>query len=396
MAQDDLTAENLAIDARDYALQDAKKAELQQSPQSSPRKSNKSVAVKSVEKSEPTISGTGSSSQPKLDEELLDENEDRSRMPLDGLAPLLGYLSSLEDRPCTLLDLGLAMSYASYPTNPEGSIESKTRPPIRIWSSNAFKRLMSDRLWIIDCLTIRSQAILREFLLEISRDQFPTSLKLEFLTNGSVSENSSPKDSIVLVDFSIGRVPVSALAKSIRSRYPKGLAVLTGAARRESDSPQNFSFRPSSSAGPDKPTKSPTIGHSAPSISSINSSKIARRGNKYVHRASVAELTAFAFETFRRQPSLIGDTESGRLFLSYPWHETSLGPVSQWPAHRLGYVIVALSVPTPIIMGLGPDFIQIYNDGYIVISGNDFHPKGFGKAAAIAWGSIWENSVGPR
>lgn len=192
---------------------------------------------------------------------------------------------------------------------------------------------------------------------------------------------------------------------------------MTGSPRRELESlyvtRPSLSDRPGSSAG--RPTSSRGLatvaadGQSSPRIpsssqipattslvSASNSSpRPLHRKNKYVQKASLAELTAFAFETFRRQPSLIGDTEAGRCFLQYPWHETSLGPLNNWPAHYLGYITMALSMPTPMMIGLGPEYLQIYNDGYIEISG-DFHPEGFAKPAAKAWGSIWEDSVGPR
>lgn len=260
----------------------------------------------------------------------------------------------------------------------------------------------------MECLTIRSQAILREFLLELSNGtEFPSSVKLEFLLPGSASEFSteSNNSNVVFVDFSIGRVAPADLPRHLRQRYHKGLAVLTGSPRKELESlyitrssngerPGSSAGRPSTRGGLDG-HPSPRIASSVPSTSLITTKGPQQRTNKYVHKASLAELTAFAFETFRRQPCLIAETEAGNCFMQYPWHETSLGPLSQWPPRYLGYVTVALSLPTPMILGLGPDYIQIYNDGYIEISG-DFHPEGFGKPAAKAWGPIWEDSVGPR
>lgn len=355
-------------------------------------------------------------------------------VPTEGLEPLISYLNSLEDRPCTLLDLGLALSYASYPTNndeqpqsqlkksasdpnlpPSSTASTSTskppvskRPPIRIWSSDAFSRLMQGRQWIIDCLTIRSQAIMREFLLELSTgNDFPANIKLEFLSSESASESSANREhNVVLVDFSIGKVAVGDLPKPLRARYPKGLAVLTGAPRRDLESLYAMADgKPSSGSQAGSQVsqrRKKEIGGSSPLIpysTSTTSLTVAKTNNKsqnkYVHKASVAELTAFAFETFRRQPSLIADTEAGRCFLAYPWHETPLGPLSNWPPHYIGYVTMALSVPTAMIIGLGPEYLQIYNDGYIEMAG-DFHPEGFGKPAASAWGAIWEDSVGPR
>lgn len=337
-------------------------------------------------------------------------------VPLDGLEPLMSYLSSLEDRPCTLLDLALALSYASYPSNDVNQLDVSSagpsvrkRAPIRIWSSNAFSRLMHDREWIIDCLTVRSQAIMREFLLDLSTgDNFPASIKLEFIIPGSSSEFSAPKEhNIVLVDFSIGRVKNADLPKAIRIRYPKGLAVLTGSPRKELESLYVASSALSRSRNDSqtglsnlsRKSRPRTPGSGSPLIqqSSPPTQHIAREPkpkSRYVHKATIAELTAFAFETFKRQPALIADTQAGKCFLEFPWHETSLGALSNWPAHYFGYVTMALSVPTAMIIGLGPDRIQIYNDGYIEIAG-EFHPRGFGKPGAAAWGSIWADSVGP-
>lgn len=313
-----------------------------------------------------------------------------ARAPIEGLELIINYLESLRDQPCTLLDMSQAQSYASYPTS-EKEVDAVTRPPIRIWSSKPLIDIMDGRRWIVDCLSTRCRAVLREFLLDVSMDRPPTTLKLEFVQRNAsaASEYSeSLKSSGIIVDFKVGLISSSVVPKHLRERYPSGLAVLSGTTRRQVDI-SSSSQKGGHNLQIDR-SQSPS-----PSLAPIVSSSKFKRRKHDSEKGSLVDMTSFALDTFKQQPCRIADTEAGRLFLHFPWHETSLGPLSHWPPRFRAYVTMALSQPTAINLGLGSDYLQIYNDAYIEGQGA-IHPSGFGQPGAKAWGTAWYSTIGPR
>jgi signal transduction histidine kinase len=90
---------------------------------------------------------------------------------------------------------------------------------------------------------------------------------------------------------------------------------------------------------------------------------------------------------------LKGGGQMGALMRSINWAETPLGPVSSWPPSLHTMVGVMLGNRFPMMIGWGPDLIQLYNDGYRVILG-DKHPKSLGQACAECWSEVWD-IVGP-
>lgn len=75
-------------------------------------------------------------------------------------------------------------------------------------------------------------------------------------------------------------------------------------------------------------------------------------------------------------------------FENFPWHETSLGPVEDWPPEMRGVIQAIMASDFPVCTGWGEDTIQIYNDGYNTIFG-DKHPKSFGAPLRDSWREIW-------
>ncbi|KAA6438464.1 PAS domain S-box protein [Dyadobacter flavalbus] len=74
------------------------------------------------------------------------------------------------------------------------------------------------------------------------------------------------------------------------------------------------------------------------------------------------------------------------------WSQTSLGPVSLWPASLQTIVQTVLAFPLPGIVLWGSDLIQIYNDGYRKLIGSK-HPDALGRSAREYWPEPWDDLV---
>ena len=83
----------------------------------------------------------------------------------------------------------------------------------------------------------------------------------------------------------------------------------------------------------------------------------------------------------------------GALMRYINWEDTRLGPVSSWPSTLRSMVRVMLGNRFPMMIGWGPDLLQLYNDGYRPILGNK-HPKSIGQPCAQCWSEVWD-IVGP-
>jgi len=90
---------------------------------------------------------------------------------------------------------------------------------------------------------------------------------------------------------------------------------------------------------------------------------------------------------------LSGGGQMGALMRSINWAETPLGPVLSWVASLRAMVRVLLGNRFPMMIGWGPDLIQLYNNGYGQIL-EDKHPKSLGQACAQCWSEVWD-IVGP-
>lgn len=77
---------------------------------------------------------------------------------------------------------------------------------------------------------------------------------------------------------------------------------------------------------------------------------------------------------------------------AFDWTSTAIGPPDQWPADLRAQVHLALDARIPMMLGWGPDFHLIYNDGYIPILG-DKHPAVW-QTGPDAFRELW-GYVGP-
>ena len=66
------------------------------------------------------------------------------------------------------------------------------------------------------------------------------------------------------------------------------------------------------------------------------------------------------------------------------WSLTPLGPRERWPASLRLMVATILASQFPMAVRWGPDFLQIYNDGYRPILGEK-HPDALGRPFREAW-----------
>ena len=91
---------------------------------------------------------------------------------------------------------------------------------------------------------------------------------------------------------------------------------------------------------------------------------------------------------------LVGASELGTLVAEHDWSATPLGHPSTWPPALASAVEVCLRSAFPMLVTWGPELIQIYNDGYRPILGEDKHPIALGAPAREIWSEIWD-TIGP-
>jgi hypothetical protein len=78
-----------------------------------------------------------------------------------------------------------------------------------------------------------------------------------------------------------------------------------------------------------------------------------------------------------------------RLVREHDWAATPLGPVATWPASLKGAVGLMLAVPQAMWIGWGPEFIQIYNDGYRALLDDERHGAALGRPTPETWADNW-------
>src|SRR2546423_8558801 len=76
--------------------------------------------------------------------------------------------------------------------------------------------------------------------------------------------------------------------------------------------------------------------------------------------------------------------EMAALVAEKDWSQTALGPRESWPTSLRLMVATILASQFPMAVRWGPDFLQIYNDGYRPILGEK-HPDALGRPFREAW-----------
>lgn len=85
-----------------------------------------------------------------------------------------------------------------------------------------------------------------------------------------------------------------------------------------------------------------------------------------------------------------GTSELARRIRAYDWHQTSLGPMEEWPKSLRTAVGIMLTARQPIWIGWGRELIYLYNDPYKSIIGGK-HPWALGKPTSLVWREIWQD-----
>jgi PAS domain S-box-containing protein len=97
---------------------------------------------------------------------------------------------------------------------------------------------------------------------------------------------------------------------------------------------------------------------------------------------------------FSDYPFLRGDGEMGRLIRSLNWANNPLGQPSDWPVALKQAVSMMLKNNFPVLICWGPHYIQLYNDAFRPINGDNKHPQAMGGCARETYAEIWE-TIGP-
>jgi signal transduction histidine kinase len=84
----------------------------------------------------------------------------------------------------------------------------------------------------------------------------------------------------------------------------------------------------------------------------------------------------------------------GALIRSTDWSKTAIGPVERWPQSLRTAVSILLESRFPMYIAWGPDFVQLYNDGYRPILGSTKHPDAMGRSTRETFAEIW-HIIGP-
>ena len=85
---------------------------------------------------------------------------------------------------------------------------------------------------------------------------------------------------------------------------------------------------------------------------------------------------------------LSGGGKMGELIRSKDWSKTALGSPDTWPQSLRTTISLCIASNFPIAIVWGPNRVQIYNDGYLPITG-DMHPVSMGQDFAACWVSAW-------
>lgn len=80
-------------------------------------------------------------------------------------------------------------------------------------------------------------------------------------------------------------------------------------------------------------------------------------------------------------------TKMRRLVAVFDWENTTLGAIRTWPTEIRTQVQLCLDSDQPMMLALGDEHIQIYNDKYIPILGEK-HPSALGQRVTETWAEI--------
>jgi two-component system, OmpR family, sensor histidine kinase VicK len=89
-------------------------------------------------------------------------------------------------------------------------------------------------------------------------------------------------------------------------------------------------------------------------------------------------------------PFLSGGGEMGKLTRDYRWHAHALGTPETWPVQLQQLTGIMLNTPSPMLICWGTDYIQLYNDAFRPILGQNKHPRALGIPVYETYAEVWE------
>ena len=90
----------------------------------------------------------------------------------------------------------------------------------------------------------------------------------------------------------------------------------------------------------------------------------------------------------RGSEAIVGDSEMARRIRAHNWVASPLGPIAGWSETLVSAVNMMLGARFAIVLFVGPEMVQIYNDDYTAVLG-DRHPTALGQRARDCWPEIW-------
>ncbi|MCY1016117.1 ATP-binding protein [Pyxidicoccus sp. MSG2] len=113
------------------------------------------------------------------------------------------------------------------------------------------------------------------------------------------------------------------------------------------------------------------------------------------HSTDSREATTGISSTFEDSAEVLaGGGEMGALIRATDWSKTAIGAVTGWPQSLRTAVSILLESRFPMYIAWGPDFVQLYNDGYRPILGSTKHPAAMGRSTRETFAEIW-HIIGP-
>src|SRR6187402_1049513 len=94
-------------------------------------------------------------------------------------------------------------------------------------------------------------------------------------------------------------------------------------------------------------------------------------------------------QQFHDHPFLRGGGEMGQLIRSFNWADDPLGSPDNWPVALKQAVSMMLKNSFPVLICWGPSYIQLYNDAFRPINGENKHPTALGGSARDTYAEIW-------
>lgn len=99
-------------------------------------------------------------------------------------------------------------------------------------------------------------------------------------------------------------------------------------------------------------------------------------------------------EIVKTHDFISGEGEMAKRIRNFEWRKTPLGPLENWSSSLKNVVSIMLANRFPMILWWGAEYIQLYNDAYIPVTGLKHPQKIFAVPGREGWAEIWD-VIGP-